>query len=345
MNPRDLQINRINEAIELLYIYGEFFSAPFDDAASTRFQEWSRINHALISSMSADMKLAFEKSRGDTFWMAMANFRMAMMGSEKTGPGLRSGRIQVMERFLMRNPQMVTVLLKHKNDKAISRWYADMATVELPAVMETRKLEMQHIWQVEQYKVASHRYRHHLQMEIRQEVEYIEDTQILSELYKTLCGQTVDVNTLRNSQVSQLKKAISTKLIDQYSQNPVGEAHQDVAVEAVIGSNIKLSLALKKHRVMNKAVTILNKTDVSSKIKAAEFEQHLAGNRKLLATRRDTAFDTFVKSLGVAAAGIFGVIVGGCYAYRGLFGKNATEGKKFMNEIHSIKKTTIRARV
>ena len=63
-------------------------------------------------------------------------------------------------------------------------------------------------------------------------------------------------------------------------------------------------------------------------------------NREILKPRRDTHLETFLKACGLAVLTIIGLplgLVGGAYlGYHLFFGKRATHGKIFLNDIDKL---------
>lgn len=96
-------------------------------------------------------------------------------------------------------------------------------------------------------------------------------------------------------------------------------------IEATLKNQPLKLLAFKKYKAMTEAEDILrrNEPDV-----VESYTLHLKNNKSLLGQRRDPTFKTFAKKLGVVSAAIFGLGVGGYFAYHLFFGKKATEGKK-----------------
>ncbi|VVC75243.1 hypothetical protein AQUSIP_05310 [Aquicella siphonis] len=329
-------MSNIHTIIEFLYLNADFFSVTFNADSNKKFQAWAENNAQMIAPLSDEMHKAFLRGQHTTYYMTIAEFRIAMFGDGRHVQGLLDGSPQAMQRFLMKNPRVANTLLKHMQNPVIQKWYEEQATAQQRVERKARNqdIESGEFWRILDYQAASVRYHQYLQNEIAQEVNKISNEETLSALYKTLFNKTVDVKILQHSQIAQMKRGITAALIRQYGARHANEA--DAKVEQVIGDNIKLSLALKKHRVMHRAVTILRKPAQSRTDVLKKFHQHITANRDLLATRRDTGFVTFVKGLGVAAATIFGVVIGGYFAYQGLFGANATNGKMYMNEIKAI---------
>lgn len=105
----------------------------------------------------------------------------------------------------------------------------------------------------------------------------------------------------------------------------------------------KVTDGLKKLKAIHDAKKCLLTNDVSYEDKMNNFITELKKNREILNKRRDSAFLTFVKALGVATATLAGLVAGpvtGYLAYQRLFGKDKSHGSRFVNEmIHQHQKT------
>lgn len=87
---------------------------------------------------------------------------------------------------------------------------------------------------------------------------------------------------------------------------------------------------------MTKAVEILQEDPSPRQLD--NFYGHLIKNKNdLMVSRNESGFKTFLKGLGVAGATIFGLGIGGYFAYRELFIQS--RGKNFINEINQTYNT------
>jgi hypothetical protein len=89
--------------------------------------------------------------------------------------------------------------------------------------------------------------------------------------------------------------------------------------------------------IQNGMNMLTSKDNLNTQLKVSAFFSYLELHRALLTTRRDSGLLTFVKALGVIASSIFGLGVGGYYAYQRLFGVNATRSGQLINQCHDTR--------
>ena len=127
--------------------------------------------------------------------------------------------------------------------------------------------------------------------------------------------------------LSQLGLAESTKTEKKYMA-----ACTDYLVHltAAITKNPFDDLAQKKIAIILNAINALLTDDTESKQRKKEFKKTLMEGRDILSVRRDHAGITFLKGLGVFAATLLTLGIGGYYASSFFFGKKATKGKQLL---------------
>ncbi len=96
-----------------------------------------------------------------------------------------------------------------------------------------------------------------------------------------------------------------------------------------------LAYGVKKRNLMLDLLRVLNSNLYLTQVKLLYLENVInqPDTIKLLSQRRDSGLITFLKALGVIAAGILLPIVGGCLAYQSFFGSRATHGQKLIADL------------
>jgi hypothetical protein len=159
----------------------------------------------------------------------------------------------------------------------------------------------------------------------------ITKNQFIQEALKTIAEDYPGANQIDASE---------RKLLNQYkdaTQNHLKHLRSDSKLALFIPKKIRgeakpSPLATQKIEVVTKLLATL-KSDQNPAEKIQDFHNLLAANKKVFATRRDNAFTTFMKALGVVAASILLLGVGATTAYDRTFGKKATHGQAFVSDI------------
>jgi hypothetical protein len=313
----------ISRVIEFLYTNVDFFLAQY--VSTEQFQSWAKLNNDGIKSISGDMVDAFSKGK-DTFWMLVSQQRHALLA-------LREGDSKKIHALLIKNPQIVQAIIRNLKDPIINKWYAEQATQSQQDDREERQRQRQ----IDRYEKASSKYKEHIENEIEKEVNNINNKILLNKLHETLIKTQFGnpATPGEDADISFTKAKVVSALLNQYENTDIKKA-----IDTQLVHKPKLIDALKKHTSMKQAEKILRNEDGSNQTKAQivdSYHLHLKNNKAILTKRRDSGFNTFVKGLGVFAATILGVGVGGILAYQHLFGSKATHGNKFINKVSEIK--------
>ncbi|KTD10648.1 hypothetical protein Lgra_1614 [Legionella gratiana] len=194
----------------------------------------------------------------------------------------------------------------------------------LGKIKEEKKFEEE---KTQRYEDATSNYKNYLEKEIKKEINKITDKNFLSEVYGQLIKTQFNAPAPLPDDIKWAKKMIACNLINQYDSK-----HNVENINQLFSHKPKIVDALKKHQVITEASKKLDKSP-------QEFLEHLKENKKILTKRRDSGLETFIKALGVGAAAIIGIGVGGYFAYKHLFGSKATEGDKLLNEVSDIRES------
>jgi hypothetical protein len=219
-----------------------------------------------------------------------------------------------------------------------SDWFNTKPAKELNSLLSAVEAEKEfEEKKIDRYEKSSSRYQGYLEAKIEKAVNQINNKNILTDLYETLIKTQFGGSAQIPDNISESKATIASNLLNQYRY---GDDQQRTLIEQKLSTEPKLVADLKKRNVICEATSKLQKSgNVTKDELEKNFFKHLKDNKSILTKRRDSGFDTFVKGLGVAVATIFGVGVGGYFAYKHLFGSKATEGGKLINEVKDIRKS------
>jgi hypothetical protein len=192
----------------------------------------------------------------------------------------------------------------------------------------------QNLGNVDSYQAAVDDYKVYLENEIKSEVDKIEDMAMLKNLYTVLYP---DPDIPKPSESYDLKEKISNQLVEQYSN----QDSKGPVIVSELGKHKNIINDLQKYDVIIKAENKLQDKSFGDKNKQIKrFLEHLKNNKTILTKRKDSGVKPFFKALGVGAASVFGVGVGGIFAHKKLFGADSTKGAKFMAKVKQISKNT-----
>lgn len=166
-------------------------------------------------------------------------------------------------------------------------------------------------------------------------------TQALQRLFSNEIN-TSDLNTVFTYSADQLSSIISKLIHDTRSDDEKNKImaciHYYQHLNQALANNPKDYLALQKRDVVVKAMyALLTSTSQDETMRLEQFNKELIEGKTILCTRRDSYFTTFVKALGVIAAGILGLGVGGYIAFNYFFQEPRTEGGKLIPPNPSLK--------
>lgn len=102
--------------------------------------------------------------------------------------------------------------------------------------------------------------------------------------------------------------------------------------EKVADNPKKLAEVKIKQEALNELLATISGSG-KAEIKVSKFNEKLDEVKPVLMRKHDGALETFVKAIGVGAASIIGVGVGGYYAHKHLFGDKATQGGKLVHDV------------
>jgi tetratricopeptide (TPR) repeat protein len=227
-------------------------------------------------------------------------------------------------------------------EPSVHNWFKSDASAKLGKLMgdldEEYKGEEN---QINGYDTASSIYKDYLETRIKNEIDNINDIKTLNELYGVLVKMNSELGSIsaipkEDTEISWLKNKIFSALLNQYGNNIVLDTEIDKKLEPLWPEN-KLIIDLKKYKVINESIQILRNTDNKYQTNdqiVDSFHHHLEKNKSILTKSRGSGSLTFAKALGVAAATIFGLGIGGYFAHKSLFG--STREHKFIDEVSDI---------
>ena len=313
----------INDVISFLYINVDFFAAPFTQP--DKYQKWAGNNRRAITPLSNALKEALS---GDTaYGTCLSEYRLVLT---KEKAGLIHGKDTELLRFLRsaEADSLVVAVKKHMNDPIIARWYENQATPEERERRTLRiALEKNTGTLVNNYN-ATVGYQTHLEEELKKKMPTVVAKK---ELFKSLCNILKLPN---NEQIST--DQLSEKLMTDYCFMTDADR---LLTQTALSHKPLLILALDKYRIITNARCVLTRPGFLQS-RMDDFYEHLSKNKDTLTKRRDDAFITFAKVLGVAAAAVFGVGVGGYFVHQRFFGAKATQGHDYIDSIAKIDKSS-----
>lgn len=173
--------------------------------------------------------------------------------------------------------------------------------------------------------LKTQKYQHHLDSVIFKELLNA-DENLTADLRETMKSYGMKFNGQTKNEVAV---EMRDWLINNYKYNPVLDNEFDIRNE--INFNVSttpgLKLALEKHVIMKKAYSDLKNLEKSEPQRIEEFKHFISENKEVLSKSRDTAFQEFMRDIGMKIASKLGLKD---FAEQRLF---KVHGKEFVKDV------------
>ncbi len=283
----------------------QFFAAPFDPVLAGAFQQWAKEHEKEIKPFSDEIWDMLYKHPDSIFYMALAKYRRAILALKEKDYN---------KIFLLINndfPMLVDIINRNKGNDIFNHFGSFPLKIKIV-----------------DYQEAVFSYKKELKK------------QIMAQLDNRFFDLTELIQEIREGCESEYWAALSRDEKQAFFlENYCKDTNFAEQVNHYYMHDPSFLITLQRYAVIEQGEKMLAVQDITDAVDTKEaienFHSHLAANKSLFVKKRDTALMTFVKALGVVAAAILGVGIGGVYAYQRFFGASAADksAKKFIQHV------------